>query len=736
MNSFSITNVVTGIFLFNLDLVNAHGRLTVPMTRFGPGYENDPVSGNTGDDFVCRNPAKDPEVTITAGGTLELGWEFGVNHVGDCAVYLSYDFDQANADQQYFKIANLPDCKSTTGATIELPEWLPSGRAVLRWDWYALHQYPAAEFYVQCVDLNIEGGSPVAKSEIDMYSIISPAVYPANGNTEPGYRDPHNANQAYAWKNGEQFMTGPACARGFTANNCELTAAGTTGNIAVGNGGSTPTPTTPAAPTPMPTPDPTNQGVQPTADPTSQNSGPVTTEKFYFDTTTDAGLKMTLTAIAGFLAQIGWESGGDAPFGYCDENNWSNSPTASCTQRADGQLYSSLTGEGACAVTNDMQMTAETSASWSVPMECTPGTDTETCCWWGRGAIQTTGPYNYGKLQNDVVSKMGLGVDLCTNPEAICQHDELAWVGGFYYWVTSVQGDNSNCFQPTLEAYGDNWDSVTAVPNCANFESGIGGAINNGAWNVQAHGNSNRLDYFAKFMAAMKTGYSNTAAGTIGTSETCTGNSMVDRILKSAGVKDLAVSSAVSNTMNNSAYKYAGFCEGFRTFIDTQGVSVTPSPTAAAVVTPSPTTPVNVVTPSPTFPVDDQPTCTCTNGMEFTITKDSVQEVANYLVGANNQQLAEDGTTTLGDNSANKSIVEHRDFWPFVIGGACASALLIVCQIAAYCIHRRRSKDHSGLKAPLTPRHLKLPKLSNQWMSSHKYETQKDDTEGHVNVQV
>lgn len=37
-----------------------------------------------------------------------------------------------------------------------------------------------------------------------------------------------------------------------------------------------------------------------------------------------------------------WESGGDAPWTACDENNWRGSKTASCTQRADGSLYHNL----------------------------------------------------------------------------------------------------------------------------------------------------------------------------------------------------------------------------------------------------------------------------------------------------------------------------------------------------------------------------------------------------------
>lgn len=71
-------------------------------------------------------------------------------------------------------------------------------------------------------------------------------------------------------------------------------------------------------------------------------------------------------------------------------------------------------------VDNSMHMIAETFASWAPgPMECKPNTVTEGCCWWGRGAIQTTGPHNYALLQQNVVEHIPelASVDLCTNPE-------------------------------------------------------------------------------------------------------------------------------------------------------------------------------------------------------------------------------------------------------------------------------------------------------------------------------
>lgn len=85
-----------------------------------------------------------------------------------------------------------------------------------------------------------------------------------------------------------------------------------------------------------------------------------------------------LSNVAALLAQAMWESGGDAPFSACDENNYRKSPTAACTQRADGERYDSLTDKPwACKVSRNMRMTAVTWASWAPgPLKCVPGSAT------------------------------------------------------------------------------------------------------------------------------------------------------------------------------------------------------------------------------------------------------------------------------------------------------------------------------------------------------------------------
>ena len=49
-----------------------------------------------------------------------------------------------------------------------------------------------------------------------------------------------------------------------------------------------------------------------------------------------------LSNIAALLAQCMWESGAEAPFSACDENNYRKWPDAACTQRSDKAKYHEL----------------------------------------------------------------------------------------------------------------------------------------------------------------------------------------------------------------------------------------------------------------------------------------------------------------------------------------------------------------------------------------------------------
>ena len=219
-------------------LTSAHGRLLVPMTRVGhSGYENDPVPSHTGEEFVCRHAEANPAVQpapVSAGGKLSVRWYFSAIHVGDCALFISYDVDKPRRLQRYVKIANLPTCRNQEGKTvqIDIPAALPAGRAILRWDWRALHNFPLVEWYAHCADVVVSSTSSRVPSDLDSFSIISPPIYPAGGREGVGFRNPYGDG---ADPSGEGwFLTGPACIDG-SLNDCDLTAAGTRGHTNTSN---------------------------------------------------------------------------------------------------------------------------------------------------------------------------------------------------------------------------------------------------------------------------------------------------------------------------------------------------------------------------------------------------------------------------------------------------------------------------------------------------------------------
>mmetsp|Transcript_28644 Transcript_28644/g.46095 ORF Transcript_28644/g.46095 Transcript_28644/m.46095 type:complete len:613 (-) Transcript_28644:67-1905(-) len=213
-----------------------------------------------------------------------------------------------------------------------------------------------------------------------------------------------------------------------------------------------------------------------------------------------------LSNIASFLGQSKLETG---YFKNCDEANWRGDVTASCTQRSDGQRYDSLTGPPACTVDKNMHMVAVTTASWAKsnpPMSCVPGTATAGCCWWGRGSIQTTGPHNYKMLQLHVVDNIPSlkdTIDLCSNPEAICENEELKWLGGLYYWTSVVQ--KNQYFEQSLHQYvNSGFDKDASVIGGASFNDGTGGMVNNGYWSARAHDNGKRNQYFQEIIDGLK----------------------------------------------------------------------------------------------------------------------------------------------------------------------------------------------------------------------------------------
>jgi len=278
-------SVLSPITLLSAALISVvptygHGRLQVPMTRKNvltgyDAYENDPVNFGTTNDattykkFSCRNdpPKKangdleDPPTTVWAGEEMDVMWLTSADHVGDCAMYVSYDYDFEGdniKNMEWFKIANWKDCKSIEEQDNEItvPDWLPAGRAVFRWDWYALHVHPSIEFYAQCADVEVMGsGNSLEVSQVPKYSMMG--LYPEKDGAE---------GWTQGWRYGygdETWMTGPPCAcKSDPLNNCEYTKSAdvTEGYIAKNTLSSDScTGSTNAAPSPNPTPQPTPQ---------------------------------------------------------------------------------------------------------------------------------------------------------------------------------------------------------------------------------------------------------------------------------------------------------------------------------------------------------------------------------------------------------------------------------------------------------------------------------------------
>lgn len=196
--------------------------------------------------------------------------------------------------------------------------------------------------------------------------------------------------------------------------------------------------------------------------------------------------KKGILNLAAFLANAMVES---IQYDSCDENNWQGlngrySISNSCGQ--EGYSYEdeecSLDFQSSCPVVSTMEVTAVNGPIGDrlpPPFQCKPGrnnagywdsslgrivtnapyanaagrTDIEGCCWWGRGALQTRGPCNIGKI-NFYLGKKGADMgsqtlypnfDFCQFPEALCasaDDNNLRWNAGLFEWAERIQRYN------------------------------------------------------------------------------------------------------------------------------------------------------------------------------------------------------------------------------------------------------------------------------------------------------
>jgi predicted chitinase len=246
-----------------------------------------------------------------------------------------------------------------------------------------------------------------------------------------------------------------------------------------------------------------------------------------------------LANLAAFLAQAKKES---IQYNACDENSWDLVNGVYPLSNACGQLgqsYQDYVEDPAtdCPLDPSMEIVATTNAKWygaPPPLKCAPRaksgptvgwsysascgpwgpptplcnvypgqqggafttakaasstgrTDTENCCWWGRGVIQSTGRANYGKLNYYLGAKAAArgaaapygDVDFCKTPDAVCSstaHPELKWIAGFFYWISSVQTYATSEFNYSqrLRAFVDGGFTDTT------FIDAVSGIVNRG----------------------------------------------------------------------------------------------------------------------------------------------------------------------------------------------------------------------------------------------------------------
>lgn len=145
-------------------------------------------------------------------------------------------------------------------------------------------------------------------------------------------------------------------------------------------------------------------------------------------------------------------------------------------------------------------------------------TDVEGCCWWGRGAIQTTGVCNFGKLNFHMGKRAASegraalypDIDFCKNPGAICESgapSELKWVAGFFYWLNSVQPYSQGGWTYLDELR--RWVDEGMHMSDTSFIDGASGIVNRGCHNPpncgtgELHAASERRENFKTVLTAI-----------------------------------------------------------------------------------------------------------------------------------------------------------------------------------------------------------------------------------------
>ena len=122
-----------------------------------------------------------------------------------------------------------------------------------------------------------------------------------------------------------------------------------------------------------------------------------------------------------------------------------------------------------------------------------------------------SGPYRYGRLQRHILSRIPAfsHIDLCRNPNAVCEVDEVMWAGAIYEWSTQVE--KNKFFAPSLQLYVDGGFSLPASEvgksrwePAADFVSGAGNVMQEGTWGPYPVGQHKRKDLFLFLIKAFR----------------------------------------------------------------------------------------------------------------------------------------------------------------------------------------------------------------------------------------
>jgi len=137
----------------------------------------------------------------------------------------------------------------------------------------------------------------------------------------------------------------------------------------------------------------------------------------------------------------------------------------------------------------------------------------------------------------------------------------------------------ASCYIDGVLEYTKAFDVSAAAGSCHPFAEGVGGVVNNGAWNQHAHGDhvdadnqelasggvDGRVPRFVKFMTAVKTQLDLYLAdddhSDDATPPSCTGNTAVDFILNAANLESVTEINAAA-----SVYKWDGLCTALKEF--------------------------------------------------------------------------------------------------------------------------------------------------------------------------